>query len=669
MFFCACPRRPLVSLTPMATLAADEYDPYQEAHSLPHSSATLSPNRATYEKSGREMARTERTTPTWTIVLTGVVIILAVCLIAMGLIIQIFGVHTFHLADRAVYTTAPLGRTLAIAHLTSLVVSVSVPITIGLSAYSFAGRWIAASRVESIDRPTPYQLGIMMKSLNGANLSALWAGSNYIAGRRTGPGGKSLRSPPMLRQAVWMLLFFLALGYSITFVETWLSTSSLSVPYPVTDIVQGSFPLLGHAVNQTMCDQVYPNNQPYQCGLIQGSGGNPQAASLQVLTMNGLSHTTDIAFTEEDSTLAIMVPPTVNLSTSMGWVAPTLGVKSTCTSVTSQCIDMGNLGPDAGLITNCPASVNFNTTGIKTDFCPLYGGSSINNVYGGPLSADGLPMLQPCFSTPANSTSFRWGAEVNSQAYHINYTDSGETFVGDTGFFLHGNGGGYNVLTCVIESLNVTYHYYNGTYNLLSSVPTDLDQARRLLDGSWAALVYVPNSVDGAGLYSGSYEDAFAAQLSLVTLSTTAYVIQPVETIRTENTTVYTGSRILLAPFLLLFTLILIYCVSVGIITIDAARQNNSSPHTSLALGRLLDPTTAVGTAYGPAEAKHKATRTAKELFGNETPADRLNIIVDAPDGLPIVRRGTGTGLLEDESDSEVGATGRRGGSYLDTTP
>ncbi|KAJ6481075.1 hypothetical protein C8R45DRAFT_1004474 [Mycena sanguinolenta] len=648
----------------MATLAADEYDPYREAHSLPHSSATLSPNRGTYEKSGREMAHAEtRTTPTWTIVLAGVAIVLAVLLIVMGLLIQIFGVHIFHLANHAIYTTAPLGRTLAIAHLTSLVVSVSVPITIGLSAYSFAGRWIEASRVESIDRPTPYQLGIMMRSLNGANLSALWVGSNYIAGRRTATGGKPLRSPPMLRQAVLMLLFFLALGYSITFVETWLSSSSLSVPYPVTDIVQESFPLLGHAVNQTMCDAVYPNNQPYQCGLIHGSGGNPQAAGLQIVTMNGLSHTTVIAFTEEDPTVAIMVPPTVNLSESMGWVAPSLGVKSTCTSVTSQCVDPLNAGPDVGLETNCPPSVNFNTTGVQSDSCPLYGGNTY--AYGGPLSPDGLPM-QTCYSTSANSTSFRWGIEVISDAYSVDYSDSGETFVGDTGFFLHGSRGGYNLLTCVIESVNVTYHYYNGTYNLLSSVPTDIEQAQRLLDGSWAALVYVPHSVDGAGLYSGSYEVAFAAQLSLVTLSTTAYVIQPVETIRTENTTVYTGSRILLAPFLLLLTLILIYCVSVGTITLDAARQNNSSPHTSLALGRLLDPATAVGTAYGPEEAKRRATRTAKELFGNETPADRLNIVLDAPDGLPIVRRATRSGLLEDESDSEVGATGR---SYLDTTP
>jgi hypothetical protein len=108
---------------------------------------------------------------------------------------------------------------------------------------------------------------------------------------------------------------------------------------------------------------------------------------MQILTMNGLSKTTLIAFTEDQQT-AIMVPPTVNLSDSLGWNATTLGVKSTCTVVTSQCIDMQNLGPNAGLMTNCPASVNFNTTALLTDICNSYGA----NFYGGPLGPAGVPL-------------------------------------------------------------------------------------------------------------------------------------------------------------------------------------------------------------------------------------------------------------------------------------
>ncbi|KAJ7895452.1 hypothetical protein B0H14DRAFT_2680504 [Mycena olivaceomarginata] len=229
---------------------------------------------------------------------------------------------------------------------------------------------------------------------------------------------------------------------------------------------------------------------------------------------------------------------------------------------------MNSLGPNAGLITNCPPAVNFNTTALLTDIC-------------NPHQAQ---------------------------------------FVGDTGFFLHGNQGGFNVLTCNIKSLDVTYRYFNGSYTLVASAPSDLEQAQRISDGSWAALYYVPVSIEGAGLYSGSYADAFGAKLSLVALSTTTYIIEPTEALQQEYTWPYIGSRIPLAPFLLLFTLAFVYCVSVATITFGAVMQIRN-------------------TAYGPEDAKLRATSTANELFGHETAADRLTMAVDT--GLPIVRRGT----------------------------
>ncbi|KAF7345480.1 hypothetical protein MVEN_01566400 [Mycena venus] len=644
----ASPQRREPFLTPWpppGPITTEEYDPYQDAHapSVPHTNPTLlSPNRPKqpHEKSSWDTQTVahspeeQSTTLIWTIILTGVVIVLAVGIVALGVLVQIFRLHVYHITDGAVYTTAPLGRTLAIVHLSSLVVALSVPIAVGLGAYSLAGRWLAASRVEGPDRPTPYQLGILMKTLNGANLGALWAGSTYIVGRGVTPGGKSLSRPPMLRHAVFMLFFFLFLAYATTLTETWLGAVSVAVPYPVTDINQdGPFPSFGRRVNQTLCDETKDaaNNRPYQCGLVHGSGGNPPAQSQQILTMNGLSKTTVIAFTD-DST-AIMVPPTANLSDQLGWVSTTLGVKSTCTSVTAQCIDPTHFSSNAGLDTNCPPSVNFNTTTLFSDICNPYQAT----MYGGPLGPDGVPLA--CLQN-TNSTEFRFGAEIISQAYNVN--NSGEIFVGDTGFYLHGNRGGYNLLTCDMKSLEVKYHYFNGSYTLLSSTPSDLAQAQRLSDGSWAALYYVPTAVDGAGLYSGSYVDAFAQKLSLVTLSTTAYVIEPAEALQQEYTWPFLGSRIPLAPFLLLFTLAFIYCVSVATITSLAVVEIRKSPYTAVARSRLLDPATVISTAYGPEDSKLKPTHTIEELFGEETAADRLNVAVDTPvEGLPIVRRST----------------------------
>ncbi|KAJ7886814.1 hypothetical protein B0H14DRAFT_2696851 [Mycena olivaceomarginata] len=286
---------------------------------------------------------------------------------------------------------------------------------------------------------------------------------------------------------------------------------------------------------------------------------------------------------------------------------------------------MNSLGPNAGLITNCPPAVNFNTTALLTDIC---------NPHQAQI-ADGVPLA--CGEN-ANATEFRFGVEIVSQAYNTDNTGESQ-FVGDTGFFLHGNQGGFNVLTCNIKSLDVTYRYFNGSYTLVASAPSDLEQAQRISDGSWAALYYVPVSIEGAGLYSGSYADAFGAKLSLVALSTTTYIIEPTEALQQEYTWPYIGSRIPLAPFLLLFTLAFVYCVSVATITFGAVMQIRKSPHTGLARSRLLDPATAISTAYGPEDAKLRATSTANELFGHETAADRLTMAVDT--GLPIVRRGT----------------------------
>ncbi|KAJ7664135.1 hypothetical protein B0H17DRAFT_1143794 [Mycena rosella] len=83
--------------------------------------------------------------------------------------------------------------------------------------------------------------------------------------------------------------------------------------------------------------------------------------------------------------------------------------------------------------------------------------------------------------------------------------------VGNTGFFLHGNRGGYNLLTCDVKLLAVTYHYFNGTYTMITSSASDLPQARRVSDESWAVSFHVPPVIEGVGLYSGDYADVFAS--------------------------------------------------------------------------------------------------------------------------------------------------------------
>lgn len=126
------------------------------------------------------------------------------------------------------------------------------------------------------------------------------------------------------------------------------------------------------------------------------SGGNTVAFSAQIRTMNGVSGINDIAFTD-DST-AIMVAPSANLSHSLQYTATTYGVKSSCNSITEQCIDPSNPGSNAELSINCPASVNYNTS---SQGCARFQGPGISASLGGPLDSTG--QVFPCTQN-SNST-------------------------------------------------------------------------------------------------------------------------------------------------------------------------------------------------------------------------------------------------------------------------
>jgi hypothetical protein len=91
------------------------------------------------------------------ILLMGLAIFWAVALLSAGLLVPILILHDFYFTPGAIVTSAPLGPTLAIAHASSSVVSLTVPIVMGLAAYHLSGDWLAASCAGGDDRPTPFQ--------------------------------------------------------------------------------------------------------------------------------------------------------------------------------------------------------------------------------------------------------------------------------------------------------------------------------------------------------------------------------------------------------------------------------------------------------------------------------------------------------------------------------
>jgi hypothetical protein len=87
----------------------------------------------------------------------GIAIFSAIALLLTGLLVQIFVMHKFYFTSHALVTSAALGPVIAIAHVSSVAVSATVPFVLSISAYHLAHEWLSASQEGNDNRPTPFQ--------------------------------------------------------------------------------------------------------------------------------------------------------------------------------------------------------------------------------------------------------------------------------------------------------------------------------------------------------------------------------------------------------------------------------------------------------------------------------------------------------------------------------
>ncbi|KAJ7290194.1 hypothetical protein C8J57DRAFT_1212836 [Mycena rebaudengoi] len=436
------------------------------------------------------------------ILVIGLTIFTAIALLLVGLFIQIFVTHEYLHQDLVIITTAPLGPTLSIVHVLSILLVMSVPLVVGLEGYRLAGLWLSASASSGHNRPTPFQLGVLMNVLHGANFAALFEGLHYVYG--FGKNKLTSYKPPLLRRAVFVLAF--ALGVSTLFfvLGTALSISAETTSFTRLSDYRGTWPQLSRQINSSMCAD---SNGAVAadinlCGL-QVAGTNPFAASLPeaLQTLTNTSTKNAVAFASDQT--AFIVP--ASIPQDVVYSAASYGIYTQCESVTELCVGSGpSYGPDTSLDLNCPASVSFNPEPVSGTY-----------VFG-VLDNNGNLLTQPYL---VDSNPFHFGAVVASKLY----TSENDTFVGTTGFFTHGTEGAYNVLSCTVSVRSLTYSYSNGSYLVQSTQmdSTNLDLTRTVaaMSGSGPLPSRVSAAVEGAGLASVyflfSFFDGVICALSL----------------------------------------------------------------------------------------------------------------------------------------------------------
>ncbi|KAJ7826620.1 hypothetical protein B0H13DRAFT_2120793 [Mycena leptocephala] len=333
------------------------------------------------------------------------------------------------------------------------------------------------------------------------------------------------------------------------------------------------------------------------------AGGLPEG----IRVLNNASDLNAVVFTNDN--IAI-------IPESIQWIGNTVGVSR-----------LPQYNGDSSVDFNCPPSSSINNTALNL-------GHDIGNSYPfGIIDSQGNPLGDTPWHVETNH--FHYLAVVISFAYvspdHVGTT----TLVGDTGFFVHGHSGSFNVISCDVDVLDVQYAYVNGSYTTRYTTMSDLDTTRRVASLSNENIpTQLPRVVDGIGLVSGNYAAAFSQELSREMTALSSQMWSNVTADQVFNVVSHVGSRFPLAPLGLLAIFMALYGLMALFLTFLALRATSVQADTSIARMRLMDPLTMIHAAYGPMDASRTWKDDSKALFGVEGEQDRLNVGPMAlPDG------------------------------------
>ncbi|KDR66408.1 hypothetical protein GALMADRAFT_147995 [Galerina marginata CBS 339.88] len=547
-----------------------------------------------------------------------------ICLIAMNIVLLSF-ICVFHqcqISRRSIISTAPLGLVLTISQITSHIGPVAVPIIMGLFSYLVAARWLRSSLDGGPNRPSPMQLGLLMSMCNGGSLSSLFKSVKYIF---KGPSKeeKTAQPPPILRQSVFILASLLAVTYLAAAADSWLHASSTSVIItshsPFNSLVISNF---GREINATMCQLASRDNTTVTgqlststCGMVNlGSGGSGMmlGEGLRVVSNGSDLHRVEYL----DDQTAILVPYT--LPTNITYSAKTLGVKSQCMTITKECIQPTTSGGETDYGSDAELNLNCSMAGIKY----------VNGTEKMPLCA--LDDQGICTTGwQIDSNPFTAGEVVTSMAY-LGPDQEVDAFIGNTGWFIHGNKGAWNVVFCNVTALDVTYTYTSSRYILESSTPKPLPEARYMMAGGLEASTGTPvvsTPIDGAGLQTdATYEQAYSLQLSRQMVARGAFIYQPTDAIQIQSENTISGSNLQVIPLTIFVISMLGFACQVLYIALRTLVATSDVQYVGLAALHLKDPLATMQRLYGSSDPVLTWETDLMKKFGDEAEGDRLRV-------------------------------------------
>ncbi|PPQ81379.1 LOW QUALITY PROTEIN: hypothetical protein CVT25_015900 [Psilocybe cyanescens] len=598
---------------------------------------------------------------TLTTCLTATLIVGSVLGMSAVLLSYLCAVHQCQVLH-SIISTAPLGKVLTITQVMSHISPISIPIIMGLFSYLFSAEWLRSSGVnEGRNRPTPMQyvhridssvlesgradydnhdgrLGLLMSMCNSPSIWSFFTSVKYVAlNRPTDIGGK-VTPAPMLRQSIFVLGSLLAISYIAAGADAWLHASSTSIIILSNSayVVSSVLPSLGRKINVTMCQAASAFNTDAighitaaSCGILNtGSGGSGTQLAEGIRVLSNSSNLHKVAFADDQT--AIMIPP--RFPSNITYEARTVGVRSQCTTITKVCIfevadgSFLDYGPDALLNLDCSrAGIKYQNGTQLSPLCALDGPLYQRNEYFFQVSADDRLMHR---IKPKTICSPFTAGEVATSFAYLNPNRPLDTFVGNTGWFVHRSEGAWNVIFCNVTALDVIYTYASSRYIVQSATPKSVDDTQHVMaagfDGQTTA---ISQAVDGAGLdTSTTYEQAYSVELSRQMLARGALLYEPADVIRIQSENNIVGSNLRTLPLALFISVLLVFACQIIWITLRIIIAARNVKFVSLAALYLNNPLAVVQTLYGRTDPELTWDDDVAKRFGTETDFDRLRV-------------------------------------------
>ncbi|KAH7928827.1 hypothetical protein BV22DRAFT_1126191 [Leucogyrophana mollusca] len=474
---------------------------------------------------------------------------------------------------------------LAIASITSHLISLTVPPLMGLLAYRVAADWLDETnptRMKStVARAvTPLQYGILLKIYGSSNIFSLIQSGRYLFRQRKSKAPRSRVVTSFAALGV-VLLFTHAIG----FVDLWLHTVSGTLIYqsvsPINNLPSLNY---GTAINTTTCP--YPgymethrlmsdrtalpgencaaydndNMQWYQYGPGWGSLDDNSILAESVAASNNAS-TSHSTILIESHNMAVFVPASVDQSSLYNFSASTFGASISCGLP-----NCSNLLPTDGGVDGGPFAC--------TDFVPPYNASLYNStsfIYD-PTNLS----QQPAWSNGTGNNPFGFFLQMTYDGLNTALETSGtnaSSITGTPGWYFGPAQSSVSYLTaCTVSIYNVELSNYNNTYSITNATLADFNTTSAMTSGfiDYMSFTYLIPQLQNAlqsFVQSTDFASELQTQLMLRSLALSAGIVESIPALNAFSATQTVASRYPIAPLATFLVLLFLYSlVALGIV-------------------------------------------------------------------------------------------------------